>query len=108
MSDTAANQRRLAMLEAVLAKGSDDPFVHYARAMELRSLGRLEEALGAFADVGSRFPAYVPTYLMAGQVAEQLGRTEEARRWLERGLEAGRAAGDGHAVAELEQALAAL
>ena len=106
MSDK--NDKRLAMLEAMIAKGSDDPFVHYARAMALRSLGRREDALAAFGDVEARFPAYVPTYLMAGQVAGELEREEDARAWFERGLEKARAAGDGHAEGELEAALAEL
>ncbi|MEM1415374.1 MAG: tetratricopeptide repeat protein [Myxococcota bacterium] len=107
MSDDK-NEKRLAMLEAVIAKGSDDPFVHYARAMALRGLGRRDDALGAFDDVATRFPAYVPTYLMAGQVAAELERDDDARGWFERGLEKAEAAGDGHARGELEAALAEL
>ena len=94
--------------EKMIAAGSPDPFVHYARAMELRGLARLEESLGAFGDVAERFPAYVPTYLMAGQTAESLGRVEEARRWYERGLAAADAARDGHAKSELAAALGSL
>ena len=30
--------KRLDMFDTMIAKGSQDPFVHYARAMELRSL----------------------------------------------------------------------
>jgi tetratricopeptide (TPR) repeat protein len=103
-----AAEKRLAMLEAVIAKGSNEPFPHYARALELRSLGRLEDALAAFEDVARRFPSYVPTYLMAGQVAEQIGRAEAARDWLTRGVARAQGAGDGHALSELQQALAAL
>jgi tetratricopeptide (TPR) repeat protein len=105
---STARDKRLAMLEAVIARGTDDPFPHYARALELRSLGRLDDALAAFVDVEKRFPGYVPTFLMAGQVAEQLDRPAEARGWLERGVERARTAGDAHALSELEQALAAL
>ncbi|MFW5925611.1 MAG: tetratricopeptide repeat protein [Myxococcota bacterium] len=101
-------RRRLVMLDKMIEKGADDPFVWYARALELRALGRLEDALSAFSDVEARYPDYVPTYLMAGQVAEALGRTEEARSWLERGRERATAAGDVHARSEIEQALAAL
>lgn len=99
---------RLAMLEKLIAGGSDDPFVWYARAMALRSRGDLDAALDAYADVARRYEAYVPTYLMAGQVAEELGRTAQARGWFERGIKAATAAGDAHARGELEQALAAL
>ena len=72
--------KRLDMFDTMIAKGSKDPFVHYARAMELRSLERFDDALAAYQQVMQAFPDYVPTYLMAGQVAEQLGRIAAAQR----------------------------
>ena len=99
---------RLEAFDTMIAAGSADPFVHYARAMELRSLARLEESLTAFGEVAERFPSYVPTYLMAGQTAESLGRVEVARGWYERGLVAADAARDGHARSELAAALESL
>ena len=96
---------RLAMIEKLIAQGSTDPFHWYARAMELRSLERLEEALAAFDDVRSRFADYVPTYLMAAQVAQELDRTDDARAWCEQGLERAREKGDSHAARELSQLL---
>lgn len=99
---------RLAMFDLMIEKGSEDPFVHYARAMELRSRGRLEDALEAYGQVVTRFPDYVPTYLMAGQVAEELDREDAARKYLTLGIEAARQANDSHAEAELEAALEAL
>jgi predicted Zn-dependent protease len=100
--------QRLEMLEKLIAKGSQDPFVHYARAMELRTLQRGPEAMQAFHELRSRFPAYVPTYLMAGQLALELAETQTARQFLEQGVEKARAAGDGHAESELVSALASL
>ena len=99
---------RLAMLEELLARGSEDPFHHYARAMELRSLGRLEEALGAFGEVRDRFPRYVPTYLMAAQLAAELDDREAARDWARQGVVEARTAGETKARSELEDLLATL
>lgn len=107
MTDTSKNLKRLEMLEHMIAKGSDDPFVRYGRAMELRSLERLEESLAAFGELEQRSPDYVPTYLMAGQVAEQLGRVDEARSWYDRGMEKARTS-DPHAFSELSAAREAL
>lgn len=107
MTDTSKNLKRLEMLEQMIAKGSEDPFVRYGRAMELRSLDRLEDSLAAFTDLEQRSPEYVPTYLMAGQVAEQLGRLDEARAWYERGMEKARIS-DPHAFSELGAAREAL
>lgn len=100
--------KRLQMLEQMLAKGSQDPFHHYAHAMELRSLGRLPEALSAFARVKQTFPDYVPTYLMAGQVAMELEDEVGARVWLTEGIAKAQARGDDHALSELNSALKTL
>ncbi|MGE0788872.1 MAG: tetratricopeptide repeat protein [Sandaracinaceae bacterium] len=93
---------RLEMIEKMLAAGSNEPFHHYARAMELRSLGRLDDALGAYKDVIARFPTYVPSYLMAAQLAQELERDDDAKQLATAGLERAKAAGDGHAASELE------
>jgi len=94
--------KRLAMLETMIEKGSDDPFVHYARAMEHRSQGDPAKALELFGQVAERFGDYVPTYLMAAQVAEKLDRLDDAKDWAERGLQSARNAGDAHAQGELQ------
>ena len=96
------------MIEKMLAAGSEDPFHHYARAMELRSLDRLEEALAAYGDVRERFPDYVPTYLMAAQVARELERDPVAKEWVEQGIAAAERKGDSHAKGELSQLLVLL
>jgi uncharacterized protein HemY len=94
--------KRLQMLETMIAKGNTDPFVHYAHAMEHRSQGDLEKALELFGEVAERFEDYVPTYLMAAQVAEKLDRIDTAKGWAERGIVRARNAGDGHAQGELQ------
>jgi predicted RNA polymerase sigma factor len=101
MSENIPTSKRLAMLEQVLAKGSSDPFHHYAHAMELRSVGRREDALAAFGAVTERFADYVPTYLMAAQLAGELGRRDEARAFCERGIDTARRRRDDHALSEL-------
>jgi predicted Zn-dependent protease len=99
---------RLDKLEQLIAKGTRDPFVRYARALELRGLGRLDEALSALGEVRALHPEYVPTFLMAGQIATQLDRVDEARDWLQQGIAAAKAARDEHARTELQAALDAL
>lgn len=97
--------QRLELLERLIAKGTDDPFVRYARALELRSLERHEDALAALGEVRERHPDYVPSYLMAGQLAIALGRAEDAKDWLARGIEVATRAGDDHALSEMRRAL---
>lgn len=92
----------------MIAAGSKDPFHWYARAMELRSLSRLTDALPAYDACIEKFPNYVPSYLMAGQVATELGDKDKARRYMEEGVQMAKAAGDDHALSELQSALAIL
>jgi hypothetical protein len=100
MSD--ATSKRLALFDQMIAKGSDDPFVHYARAMELRSLERKDDALVAFDAVAARYPTYVPTYLMAAQVCAELARETDALGWCDRGIATAKEVGDAHALGELQ------
>jgi hypothetical protein len=100
--------KRLEMFDKLIAKGSNDPFVYYGRAMELRGLGRSADALAAFAELRERFVGYVPQYLMAGQLAAEVGENALARDLLEQGLRQATQAGDSHAHSELTSALSAL
>ena len=100
--------KRLEMLQKMLASGTKDPFAHYAYALELKSLERFAESLTAFEKLRELDAKYVPQYLMAGGVAQQLGEHDRAREWFEQGIERARAAGDAHALSDLQQALAEL
>jgi hypothetical protein len=96
------------MFDKLIAQGSSDPFVYYGRAMELRGLGRASESLEAFRVLRERFSAYVPQYLMAGQLAAEVGDVTLARELFEHGLRQAQLAGDSHAHSELTTALSSL
>jgi tetratricopeptide (TPR) repeat protein len=101
--------KRFEMLQKLIAGGSKDPFHLYAFAMELKSLERYAEAMDAFGMLRDVDPKYVPQYLIAGGVAQQhLRDLPAARQWFEQGIERARAAGEEHALSELQQALAQL
>lgn len=100
--------KRLEMFDKLISKGSQDPFVYYGRAMELRSLGRSDESLEAFRELRERFSAYVPQYLMAGQLAAEVGNVTLARELFQQGLLQAQQAGDSHAHTELTSALGTL
>lgn len=98
--------KRLAMLEGMVAKGSTDPFAWYALAMEYSNAGRLDDALATFTKLRAQSPTYVPMYLMAGQMLVKAARKDDGREWLEAGIVAATAAGNTHALSELQSALA--
>ncbi len=100
--------KRLAFLEKLTREGSADPMAWYGLAMEYRKLERWDEALQTFTSLRAQHPDYIAMYLMCGQMLEGVGRIDEARAWMEAGIDRARAKGDGHAVSELESALALL
>lgn len=96
------------MLEKLTAAPHADPFAWYGLAMEYRSLGRMDDCLRTFETLRQREPSYVPMYLMAGQVLIELHRNDDARVWVQAGLEQARRKGDNHAHSELEDLMARL
>lgn len=109
-ANDVAMSKRLEVLQKMIDSGKapDPSFARYAYALELKSLGRLDEALAAFEVLKSHDAAYVAQYLMAGGVAQTLGKNDIARAWFEEGIARAKAKGDGHALSELQQALLSL
>jgi predicted Zn-dependent protease len=99
---------RLTQLETFVREKPDDPFPRYALALELKGLGRSDDALAQFAELVKRSPDYVPAYLMYGTYLTQLGKTAEAKAVLEKGVERARAKGNMHALGEIQDALGGL
>ena len=100
--------KRLLFLEKVTSEGSKDPFAWYGLANEYSSLGRHDEALHTFEKLREMAPAYVPQYLICGQMLANQKRPEEARAWLTQGIAAAQKAGNTHALSELQNVLATL
>jgi tetratricopeptide (TPR) repeat protein len=98
----------LEVLRKFVDKSPNDPFPRYGLAMELKKLGQREEAEAAFAELEQRNPDYVAQYLMRANNLVDMGRGDDARGVLSRGIAAAQQKRDGHALGELQQALAAL
>jgi predicted Zn-dependent protease len=97
--------KRLAILEKMVAAGQTDSFALYALGMEYRRAERVDDALGTFKTLRERDPGYVPMYLMVGQMLTESGRQPEANEWLQAGIAVARDKGDMKALGELESAL---
>ena len=100
--------KRLAFLEQHCAAGTADSFAFYGLGMEYRKEGRVDDAVATFTKLKAKDPGYLPLYLMAGQTLIDASRSDEARTWLEAGIEVARSKGDSHALGELESALGLL
>ena len=96
------------MLKEFAGNNPKDPFPRYGLAMEYKNAGRLEEAEVEFAHLLSTFPDYTPAYLHAGNLYRALGRRERAADVYRAGIDACERKGDGHALGEIEAALAEL
>jgi predicted Zn-dependent protease len=69
-------------------------------------MGELTGAVEAFRDLMQRTPGYVPTYLMLAQTLQRQGKEPEAADALRRGIAVAKAAGEEHALSELQALLA--
>lgn len=101
--------RRRLMLEQSLVEDPADPFLRYGLAIQCLSEGDVEEGRDRLkALIADRPEDQVAAYQQLGQSYAQTGETEAATAVLSAGIEKARIAGDGHAAAEMEQALSML
>src|SRR5262249_5931677 len=92
---------RLSLLAQFLEQNPGDAFARYGLAMEHSRLGQTEAALEQFSKLLELHPDYTNGYFMAAQTLERVGRTAEARKMLENGIEAAKRSGNKHAFQEM-------
>lgn len=100
------SDKRLAYLEKLVADGKADSFGRYCYAMELKGRARVDEALAAFEALREADASYLAMYLMCGTMLLDAGRSDEARTWLQNGLDLATSRGDSKTAGELKDALA--
>jgi tetratricopeptide (TPR) repeat protein len=92
---------RLEMLAQFLEQNPGDAFARYGLAMEYSKAGQTEQALAEFKNLLELHPDYTNGYFMAAQTLERNGRTAEAKKMLESGVEAAKRTGNKHALSEM-------
>jgi predicted Zn-dependent protease len=98
--------KRLMMLEQMTQSGKADAFAWYGLALEYRREARSADALATFEKLRTLHPDYLPMYLMAAQLLLAEERTDDAKAWLQAGIDLARKQGNAHTLGELESALA--
>ena len=88
-------------LEGLLAASPDDTFLLYGVALEHLKEGNEEEGIGRLKKIIDKDADYQAAYFQIGQFYAGVGDDEEARRWLEQGVEAARRVGNTHAASEM-------
>ena len=99
---------RADVLRKMIAARPDDPFPRYGLAMELRNTGQRDDAHAEFAALEEKFADYVPAYLMHGQLLVEMGRGEDAKGVLTRGIAVAQKKADGKALGEMQTLLDSL
>lgn len=99
---------RLEKLKALLEGNPTDQLTRYMLAMEHDKAGETDECLDLFNGLMDETPAYIPAFVMCGQLFARLGRNDDARATFQRGIPAAQQQNDDHAAGEMSQFLAEL
>jgi tetratricopeptide (TPR) repeat protein len=95
-------QTRMQKIQALLAQEPKDPELHYMLAMEHVSQGDDADAASCFEKLIALAPEYIPAYHMAGRTLQRLGRIDEARAVLQKGIPIALSKNESHAAGEME------
>ena len=96
---------RIQFLRQALEAMPDDAFARYALAVDLANSGQKEEAWQHFEYLLTHHPEYSATYYQASMFLLKLGRREEARKTMVKGIEITGQQGNSHAQKQLQAAL---
>jgi Flp pilus assembly protein TadD len=99
---------RMQRIEAMLAEAPGDPELHYMLAMEHISQQDDAGAVRCFEKLFAVAPNYPPAYHMAGRTLQRLGRVDEARAILQKGIPLAMSRNDTHAAGEMQELMESL
>jgi Flp pilus assembly protein TadD len=103
-----AKKSRKEQLEEMLHHEPHDPELRYALAMEHASAGDDAAAVRCFQELMERNPDYPHGYHQAARALHRLGRFEEARAVLQRGIPVALKQNNRHAADEMQGLLESL
>ena len=96
---------RREQLERLLADDPQDSFLRYGLAMEYGREGNDVGLVDGLKALVHDSPDYVPAYFHGAQGLLRLGRAEEAKALLQKGIAEAQRAGDQHAAEEMQELL---
>lgn len=102
------SQSRIEQYQAFLDKDPNNSFARYVIAQEHMKAGDHARALAEYDEIISRDPDYVAAYHHSGKALETVDDQQGARARYRQGIEAADRVGNGHARAELVEALGEL
>ena len=96
---------RIDMINEMLRTNPNDPFLHYAAALEYKKIGDLPKATEIMESLVTDHPDYLATYYQLGKLLESQSRTDEAIPIYKKGREVAKKADDLKTLSELSEAL---
>lgn len=99
---------RLESFRAMVARSPENPLAHYGLANEALKAALYDEALVHYQAYLARYDDEGNAYGKVAEALERLGRADEARDMLRRGIAASHRFGHGGMAAELEEKLESL
>jgi Tfp pilus assembly protein PilF len=96
---------RITKLKELLHTNPSDSFVQHALALEHIKLNDDVTAREMFEKILHREPSYIGSYYHLAKLLERTGKTGDAIKVYEKGMEQAKNAGDNHAYNELRSAL---
>lgn len=97
------NSARIEQLRSFLRDTPDDPFLHYALALEYVD-EKPDEAMRLFSKLLEHHPGYLATYYHAAALYADLGKRERAAAIYEKGIALAREQNQALALRELQNA----
>ena len=99
---------RLALINDMLKESPNDPFLHYAAALEHRKAGNNTAAVEVLTTLNSTSPDYRPCYYQLGQLLEQTGQIDAAIEVYRAGKKVAQAQKEHKTAGEINEALVLL
>ena len=97
------NKERVKQLQEMLKENPEDPFLHYAIALEYKNHDQ-ETAKKLFDSLLSIFPGYLPTYYPAAEVYIETEDYKKAKNCYEKGILLAKKLENEHSLKELKNA----
>ena len=99
------NDDRLKLIEEMLNENPNDPFLHYAAALEYKKRNAFDQSLALLTDLLEKHPTYLATYYQLGKLHEQSGAFLQAIEIYKKGIPVAKTQSDHKTLAELNEAL---
>lgn len=99
------SNRRIELMQEMLTKDPNDPFLNYALALEYKAREAHTEALQRLQQLAQTHPEYLPTYYQWGQLLSDLGQTDEAIAVYKTGKALAKKKGEMKTLGEIQEAL---